>query len=362
MDISLISFWGAKPGESVGEGFAANFKEVSAADEMGFDAFWSGGVPLGGTISHPILLASAIAACTSRIKIGTAVHLPNLRAPGEKFYTDVPEGASTINRNEGVAARYRYAFEHLLPADPIQTAEQIAMVDQVSDGRFIYGAGADTVGDERRQNQFFEWLQVMRKVWTEEEFSGFQGEYYNYPPLPPGARVMPKPVQKPHPPILATVDSQQGFEPMGKMGIRIAIGGGTSHNQRGDAVLKEDVKRYRQAWRDAGHPGDPTVSIRIPTLVTATSEEAISIVKEQEERTRARYIAQGRTDLADRGYSEQGSTNMYGTPEQVVERIHQLREDFDADELMLHVGGSLSREGVLDNMRQLSEKVIPKIK
>ena len=328
---------------------------------MGFDAFWAGAVPLGGMISHPLLLASAIATRTRQIKIGTAVHLPNLRAPGEQFYTDVPEGASTINRNEGVAARYRYAFEHMLPADPIQTAEQIAMVDQISNGRFIYGAGADTVGDERRQNQFFEWLEVMRKVWTEEEFSGFQGEYYNYPPLPSGARVMPKPVQKPHPPILSTIDSQQGFEPMGRMGVRIAIGGGTSHNQRGDSVLKEDVKRYRQAWRDAGHPGNAGVSIRIPTLVAATKEEVTRKIEAMENARRERYAARG---ITDPGNSEEGSNNMYGTPEEVVERIHQLQEDFGADELMceMHLGGVLTREGVLQSMRLLSDKVMPKVK
>ena len=249
----------------------------------------------------------------------------------------------------------------MLPADPLQTAEQIAMIDQVSDGRFIYGAGPDTVGDEGRQNQFFEWLQVMRKVWTEEEFSGFQGEYYNYPPLPRGARVMPRPVQQPHPPILSTVDSQQGFEPMGRMGIRIAIGGGTSHNQRGDTVLKEDVRRYRQAWRDAGHPGDPTVSIRIPTLVTATTEETKRNIEAMDKVRRDRDAAAGRPE---RGYSEEGSNNMYGTPEEVVERIHQLQEDFGADELMceMHLGGALSREGVLQSMRLLADKVIPKVK
>ena len=357
MDISLISFWGAKPDESQGESYAANFKEVSAADEMGFDAFWSGAVPLGSMNSHPLFLASAIAARTRRIKIGTAVHLPNLRAPGERFSTDVPEGASTINRNDRVAAKYRYAFEHLLPADPIQTAEQIAMIDQVSNGRFIYGAGPDTVGDEGRQNQFFEWLQVMRKVWTEEEFSGFQGKYYNYPPLPPGARIMPKPVQKPHPPILSTVDSQQGFEPMGRMGIRIAIGGGTSHNQRGDAVLKEDVKRYRQAWRDAGHPGNPSVSIRISTHLSATKEEAKSFAEIMEKG------AQRKRRAAARGYSEQGSANMLGTPEEVVERIHQLEEDFGADEIMCDMMNySLPRESVLQSMRLISDKVLTNVK
>ena len=186
--------------------------------------------------------------------------------------------------------------------------------------------GGNTIGHEGRQNHFFEFMEVMRKLWTEEEFSGFQGEYYNYPPFPPGARVMPRTVQKPHPPILLPVDSQQSFVPMGKMGYRIAIGGGTSHNERGDSVLKEDVERYRQAWRDAGHPGNPSVSIRIPTHVAATKEEAIRTAEAIEKGRREAWAAAGVTNPPD----PSGSADMYGTPDEVVERIHQLREDFGA--------------------------------
>jgi hypothetical protein len=52
---------------------------------------------------------------------------------------------------------------------------------------------------------------------------------------------------------------------MGTQGYRIAIGAGRSpHNLRGSAVLKEDVQRYRQAWKDAGHPGNPTPVGRLP--------------------------------------------------------------------------------------------------
>ena len=332
MDISLISFWSAKPGESQEETFAANFSEVSAVDEMGWDAVWIGGTALGGVNPQPFALVSAIAARTSRIKIGTAVHLPGLKAPGERFVTEVAPGASIIGRSGPSAERRRWTFENLMPADPIQTAEQIAMVDQVSDGRFIYGAGGFTVGEEGRQNQFFEFLEVMKKVWTEEEFSGFQGEYYNFPPLPSGSRIMPRPVQKPHPPILLPIDSQQSFVPMGKMGYRIAIGGGTDiHNERGNSVLKEDVERYRQAWRDAGHPGDPAVSIRIPTHVVATKEEAIRTTEAIMKERRERAAAAGRTNPA---YATEGSPDLFGTPEEVVERIHELREDFGADEIM----------------------------
>ena len=62
---------------------------------------------------------------------------------------------------------------------------------------------------------------------------------------------------------------------MGRKGYRIAIGAGSSpHNLRGSAVLKQDVQAYRQAWKEAGHPGEPTTVVRIPTLVAATPTEA----------------------------------------------------------------------------------------
>ncbi|MCY3837239.1 MAG: hypothetical protein OXH09_01060, partial [Gammaproteobacteria bacterium] len=156
---------------------------------------------------------------------------------------------------------------------------------------------------------------------------------------PEGSEVPPKPVQTPHPPILLPLDSQQSFVPMGRGGYRIAIGGGSSHNERGDAVLREDVRRYRQAWRDAGHPGDPKVVIRISTYVAATHAEVDR--------------AMGRTDGSD----------LTGTPEEVIDRIHELQEDFGADEIMCTMlGRALSREDILRSIRLMAEKVIPEIK
>lgn len=341
MDIGLLTFCAAKPGESQEECYAATFKEIVCADATGWDAVWTGGVPLRGNVSHPLLMAAAIAGRTRRIRIGTAVHLPHLRAPGERFTTDVPDGASTIDRRGPAGEAYRYVLEHMLPADPLQIAEQIAMIDQVSEGRFIYGAGGNTIGDARRRDHFFEFLEVMKQAWTEEHFSGFRGEFYEYPALPSGSGVMPKPVQKPHPPILLPLDSQQSFGPMGRMGYRIAIGGGSSHNERGDAVLREDVRKYRQAWEDAGHTGDAKVVIRISTYVAATQAEA----------NRALGTAPTR------------GTDLFGTPGEVVERIHQLRDDFGADEIMCTMlSGALSREDVLRSIRLIAEEVIPRIR
>ena len=358
MDIGYLTFWGAKPGESITEGYAANLDEVAAADEIGMDSVWVGGVPLGGI--QPLQIAPAIAARTRQIRIGTAVHLPHLRAPDEKFETDVAEGGSRIDRRGQAGERYRYVFDNLPPANPIQVAEQIAIIDQVSNGRFIYGAGGNTTGDERRQRHFLEYLEVMKRIWTEDQFSGYRGEFYDYPPLPGVSRINPKPVQKPHPPILLPIDSQQSFASAGKGGYHIAIGGGSSHNERGDAVLKQDVKNFRQAWKDAGHAGEPKVVIRITTHVAATQAEADS-VREAADRARIeRMAARGQTPSSD---APSRGSNLVGTPAEVVDRIHELEEDFGANEIMCTwMGRTLSREDVVQTMRVMADEVIPKVK
>ena len=98
MDFGLLSFFSSKMNESQEEGFAANFKEIQKLDELGWDSVFIGGVPLGTLGAQLFGLASAISARTHQIKIGTAVHLPGLKAPGEQFEAKVPKGGSTIER------------------------------------------------------------------------------------------------------------------------------------------------------------------------------------------------------------------------------------------------------------------------
>ncbi|GEM_PF-6975277 len=70
--------------------------------------------------------------------------------------------------------------------------------------------------------------------------------------------------------------------------------------QRGDDVLREDVKRYRQAWQDAGHPGDPSVTMRMSTFVAATQREA-DRVREASEKNRADQLTErGRSQAKNR--------------------------------------------------------------
>jgi alkanesulfonate monooxygenase SsuD/methylene tetrahydromethanopterin reductase-like flavin-dependent oxidoreductase (luciferase family) len=252
--------------------------------------------------------------------------------------------------------------------DPLQVAEQVAIVDQFSEGRFIYGAGGRTRGSEARREQFFEFLEVMKQLWTEEHFSGFAGQYYNYPAFYEPYLAIPKPYQKPYPPMLLPVDSQESFVPMGRKGYRIAIGAGSSpHNLRGSAVLKKDVQAYRQAWQEAGHPGEPTTVVRIPTLVAATEAEATCQTEALMQLARRYYagrVSIGSTDAGSASPDATAEVNLFGTPEEVVDRIEMLREDFSTDEIMFEVNwtASVPRDVVMTTMRLLTDKVIPKFK
>ncbi len=340
------------------EAYVKNYEEIDAVEEMGWDYIWLGGGHFSKQSSmdpQVLMLAAVVAERTKRIKIGSSIHRPVMRQPEETV------SASALPHE-------RYGFDNLMLEDPIQTAEQVAIVDQVSQGRFIYGAGARTRGSDTRREQFFEYLEVMKQLWTEDCFSGFEGKYYNYPGFYESYLAIPKPYQKPYPPMLLPVDSQESFVPMGEMGYRIAIGAGSSpHNPRGSAVLKEDVKSYRKAWTDAGHTGDPTTVVRIPTLVADTQEEADRQTQALMDLARRYYagrIGIGSTDAGAASPDATEEVNLFGTPEEVIDKIEVLREDFSTDEIMFEVNwtSSVPRDVVINTMRVLTDKVIPKFK
>jgi alkanesulfonate monooxygenase SsuD/methylene tetrahydromethanopterin reductase-like flavin-dependent oxidoreductase (luciferase family) len=340
------------------EAYAQNWQEVQAVEDMGWDYIWLGGGHFstqGSMDPQPLMLSAAIASRTRRIKIGTSIHRPILKQPGDKA-------------SPRALPHERYAFDNLTLEDPLQVAEQVSIVDQLSEGRFIYGAGGRTRGNDARREHFFEFLEVLKQLWTEDHFTGFEGKYYKYPAFYESYLNIPKPVQKPYPPMLLPVDSQESFEPMGTHGYRIAIGGGTSpHNLRGSAVLKEDVQRYRQAWKAAGHPGDPTTVVRMPTLVAATKAEATRETENLMSLARRYYAGRagiGSTDAGSASPDTAVEANLFGTPEEVVERIHFLRENFSSDEIMFEVNwtASVPREVVMNTIRLISDKVIPQFK
>src|SRR5207248_273548 len=90
--------------------------------------------------------------------------------------------------------------------DPIQTAKLVASIDQVSGGRFLFGIGggwnAEEMADhgtafKTRFKLMRERIEAMKEIWTKST-AEYHGEFVNFPTM----MTWPKPVQKPHPPII----------------------------------------------------------------------------------------------------------------------------------------------------------------
>ena len=90
--------------------------------------------------------------------------------------------------------------------DPIQTAKLVASIDQVSGGRFVFGVGNGWNQDEMenhgtefatRHKLARERIEAMKAIWTQDT-AEYHGEFVDFGPM----QTWPKPVQKPHPPIL----------------------------------------------------------------------------------------------------------------------------------------------------------------
>src|SRR5438445_11717534 len=148
------------------------------------------------------------------------------------------------------------------------------------------------------------------------------------------------------------------FPHVGRMGLPIFVG------LRGMAIpeLAVHVKRYREAWREAGHAGDGDVCLRIPVYAAPTEKAALEEPEEtityyfqrQADLTRApigragtgpaeRRVAQAKT-LSTLSYREILSTKVaFGTGPALVDRFAQLREELSLNGVaaVLNPGGRL---------------------
>ena len=174
----------------------------------------------------------------------------------------------------------------LLPIEhPVRTAERIAAVDILTDGRYDFGIGRGAFtpefttfdkphaqGDTKDLNRrlWLECLDIIKKCWTEESFS-YDGEFYKFPDK---ISVVPKPVQKPYPPIYAAAGSPDSYELYPQMGFHIMPQ--TAVQPLDD--LARQLPASHKAWKEAGHEktlGPLQTNCLVPTHVGRTRAEAV---------------------------------------------------------------------------------------
>jgi len=124
-----------------------------------------------------------------------------------KMYYDVMDPFVCLASAATVTKRLKVATGVclLVQRDPIQTAKQVASLDRISNGRFLFGIGGGWNAEEmanhgtpfdRRFRLLRERVEAMKAIWTQEK-AEYHGQLVDFDPV----FAWPKPVQKPHPPI-----------------------------------------------------------------------------------------------------------------------------------------------------------------
>jgi probable F420-dependent oxidoreductase len=136
--------------------------------------------------------------------------------------------------------------------DPIQTAKLVASIDQVSGGRFVFGVGNGWNQDEMenhgtnfktRHKLARERIEAMKAIWTQTT-AEYHGEFVNFDPM----QTWPKPVQKPHPPILVG----GAFPYSARRAIRYGDGWMPQVTEAAATPLTDLIQRFRQLAAEAG--------------------------------------------------------------------------------------------------------------
>ena len=167
-----------------------NWQMAETAERIGYDSVWVGDSITSKPRLEPMAVMAALAARTHRVKIGTAVMLNALR-------------------------------------HPVHLAHSIATIDNISDGRIILGLGAGRSNNqmfvdehaavgvpiEERAARMEESIDVLRKLWTEDDVSNPDGFY----PLS-GMTLEPRPVQQPVPIWLSSNWVQRGLKRVAAQG------------------------------------------------------------------------------------------------------------------------------------------------
>src|SRR5487761_1975538 len=242
MEFGMFHQFPSLPGRTDADSFAEAFEQIDAAEEWGLDVMWLAELhfdPQRSVLSAPLSIASAIAQRTKRMKIGIAVQVLPL-------------------------------------CHPLRIAEEASTVDHLSHGRLIFGVGrsgfprtyeAYGIPYEESRERFAEVLEILRRAWTQEQFS-FEGKFYRFHDV----CQVPKPFQQPLPEIRIAATSPDTYAAIGAMGYPIfcAVRLGSL------SELTPNLRAYREAWQAAGHPGQGQVFLRVPVYVAATEARARS--------------------------------------------------------------------------------------
>jgi alkanesulfonate monooxygenase SsuD/methylene tetrahydromethanopterin reductase-like flavin-dependent oxidoreductase (luciferase family) len=349
MEFGLMHEFQPVPGATEAETFSDSMEQIDAAERLGLDAVWLADlhfVSLLSVLSSPLVVAGAIAARTKRIKIGTAVQIAPL-------------------------------------CHPFRLAEDVATIDHLSRGRFIFGVGRSNfpgaykvfgIPYAESRDRLSETLEVLRLAWTAPAFS-YEGTYYRFHKV----TVVPKPLQKPYPAIRVAAEIVDSAVAVARLGLPIFV----SVRLGTFSDLVPLVRAYREAYKAAGHGGEGKIYLRVPLHLADTGDRA----RDEAEASVMGFMRHVAELLESSAKAPNGSTDerriklaatyrgksyddvlrehaIVGSPEATIDRLRALREELGLDGILaqLNCGGGFPHQRVMKTLKLLCLNVMPQFR
>jgi len=307
--------------------------EARAAEDRGMDAVWLAEHHFDGTLAYvdPVSFAAALAMATKRVKIGTAV--------------------------------IQAALHH-----PIRVAEQLSLIDHLSEGRLIAGFGKGTmynpyeyaafgVDQEIAAERFDEMEEVILKCWSGERVA-HKGRFWEFD-IP---MMRPVPYTRPHPPLLRATGSEDAAIAQARRGRPFLIAGTNE-------VIAKRAATFRAAMRKAGFDEAKIAATMDASwawknvIIAETDRRAEEIATDSFQQTLAYREGLGMASRFVDNYKAAGVTvppaYVFGTPDTVIAKLLPMRETGIGGMICRFRNGPMPLSAALNSMELFLRHVAP---
>jgi alkanesulfonate monooxygenase SsuD/methylene tetrahydromethanopterin reductase-like flavin-dependent oxidoreductase (luciferase family) len=239
---------------------------------------------------------------------------------------------------------------------PLRLAEELALLDNLSGGRLNWGAGrgydatefrAFDVRPEESAARMKECVEIVLAAWRDGRVN-HRGTHWQLEDI----EVLPKPLQKPHPPVWLAASSPESVQRAAEAGFSILMDPHSSHDQ-----ICEKRALYGRTLAAHGHtPEGREIPIARMIALANTDREAEEVARAGAQWTLGSYAKMPGTPADPRAAVDRyvNDVVIHGSPERVVDQIQSLRDRIGLEYLMC---APLSHESFV----LFTEKVLPKL-
>ena len=257
-------------------------------------------------------------------------------------------------------------------SNPVQLAEELAMVDTLSEGRLVVGLLRGTTNEvltydlnpQESRERTDEGMELILKAWTEPQPFGWQGRYFKFRTV----SVWPRPLQQPYPPTYALGTSREA----GDFAARNHIGLGVSFGPF-DVMAKATGHYRNECARYGWEPKPEQIIYRANILIAETDAAAETALRQMPERAVFQMrdgVAAALLQLDARNIAGEAKPpnvnralpiNFVGGPDTIVAQLNRCREEMGAGvvDLMFHSPGTGEPDFLPGALELFGKKVLP---